>query len=125
MRQSDAERVLGILVGATSGWSDDIVDEMLLTVAGWDDVQAAERACARFTRPDGRARPRLAQLIEAYAEEEQRRIPYGSGRLVPFDDGIQIAWRAYVGEAHRLGKQPNRETFGQWAKILRDSSGND
>jgi hypothetical protein len=125
MRQSDAERVLGILVGATSGWSDDIVDEMLLTVAGWDDVQAAERAVARFTRPDGRARPRLAQLIDAYAEEEQRRIPYGSGRLVPFEEGIQIAWRAYVGEAHRLGKQPNRETFGQWAKILRDSSGKD
>lgn len=125
MRQSDAERAFGILAGATTGWTDDLADEFLLTIAGWDDVQAAERACARFTRPDGRARPRLAQLIAAYNEEEQRRIPYGSGRLVPFEEGINIAWRAYVGEAHRLGKQPNRETFGQWAKILRDSSGKD
>lgn len=124
MRQSDAERVLGILVGGTSGWSDDIADEFLLTIAAWDDVDAAERAAVRFTRPAGRARPRLAQLLDAYADEEQRRIPSG-GRVVPFSEGINIAWRAYVAEARRTGKEPNRAMFAKWSAMLKDSLPND
>lgn len=118
MRQTDADRVLGVLVGATGGWHEVIADEFLLTIAAWDDVDAAERAVSRFTRPPGRNRPTLVQLIDAYREEEQRRVPSG-GRVVPFADGIRIAWDAYQAEARRTGREPNRALFEKYLGNLR------
>lgn len=33
---------------------------------------------------------------------------------IPFEKGIQIAWRAYLDECRKLGREPNRERFERW-----------
>lgn len=132
MKESDAIRLAGMLAVTGHGWTDAHVEvyaaefaaEMADAVAG----EAAVRAMIRTW--DKPVRIPIGAILQQYRIEVERRAASAPrsisvGRVVPFSEGIQIAWRAYQAEARRLGKQPNRETFGQWAKILRDSSQND
>jgi hypothetical protein len=127
MNESDSIRLAGILAITGHDWTDAHIEAYAQHFRAWSDLAAAEAAVARCIKSWRQAkRIPLGMLEDEYQREAARnemlRPRVGSGeRVVPFSEGIQIAWRAYVAEAHRTGRKPNRELFGRWSALLRDS----
>ena len=119
MTESEAIRLAGMLAAIGHGWTDLHIDMYAGEFQSWDDADAAEVVIRRAIRTWNRAvRIPFGELHQDYLREVDRRaalrpgIP--SGRVVPFERGVQIAWEAYEREARRTGREPNRALFGKY-----------
>ena len=120
MMERDADRLLGILIAATPDWSDVLADEFRRMFVGFDDAQALENVVNRITRQDSPRRPAMSEMMRAYANETDYLERHGrTGRIVSFEEGIQIAWDAYRKAAMLDSKEPNRALFGRFIGGLR------
>jgi hypothetical protein len=69
-------------------------------------------------------RPPVALVLDAYQTEKQRRdqevnrFAIGRGVVMPIDQGLAVAWRAYVAECQMQGREPNRQVFVGWARSV-------
>lgn len=120
MTERDADRLLGILIAATPDWNDILADEFRSMFVGFDDAQALENVINRMTRQESPRRPAMSDVMTAYANEGRYLERHGrTGRMVSFDEGIQLAWDAYRKAAMLDGKEPNRAMFGRLIQGLR------
>jgi hypothetical protein len=125
MQQTDALRIVGYLAGLSSGWSDDSIALYAAEVEMLDDYDTALHAAQTVMRSwkDTR-RPPVALVLESYNAEKQRRdrevnrSAIGRGSVMPVDQGLAVAWRAYAEECNKQGRQPNRPMFAGWARSV-------
>jgi hypothetical protein len=125
MQQTDALRIVGYLAGLSSGWSDDSIALYAAEIECLDDYDAGLHAAQTVMRSwkDTR-RPPVALILDAYQAEKQRRdrevnrFAIGRGVVMPVDEGLAVAWRAYVAECQMQGREPNRPMFAGWARSV-------
>jgi hypothetical protein len=72
----------------------------------------------------------IGAILQQYRVEVDKRAASASraisvGRVVPFDDGVQLAWRAYLDEARRTGNRANERAFAAFVENLRPSARHD
>ena len=124
MNESDAIRLAGILAATGHGWTDLHVEVYSDEFQSWSDFDAAETAVRRVIRGwEKPVRIPLGVLHAEYLREmdrrESMRRPIDTGRVVPFSEGIEIARKAYVVEAHRTGRTPDLRYFARFSENLR------
>jgi len=125
MQSSESLKIVGYLAGLSSGWSDDSVALYAAEIEMLDDYDTALHAAQTVMRSwkDTR-RPPVALVLEAYNAEKQRRdrevnrFAIGRGVVMPIDQGLAVAWRAYVAECQMQGREPNRQVFVGWARSV-------
>jgi hypothetical protein len=122
MKESDAIRLAGMLAVTGHGWTDAHVEVYAAEFAAeMPDAVAGEAAVRAMIRSwDKPVRIPLGAILQQYRIEVERRAASAPrmisvGRVVSFEEGVEIAWRAYVAEAQRLGRQPNARLFGALA----------
>lgn len=104
MNDRDASDVMAVLVVATPGWTDDVVDAVLGMVADrWDDPTAAHIAVQNVVDTwTGYGRPPWGTLHTAYQAAVRRAalarpaLPPAPSRTVTISEGRRIAARAYA-----------------------------
>lgn len=124
IREDQAAQALGLLVGGTQGWNDEAVAVYLSQLVQLDDVDALHRACHHVLRThNDPGRPSIARILDRYRYEYgQRPAPpsrqIGSRHLavMPVEEGLRVAWDAYVAECVRQGREPNNAMFNGWAR---------
>lgn len=123
MGDEKAARIIGLLVGGTTGWTDDAVLAYVTEIRTHSDPDAMLAAVRQIMRTWTEARrPPLALILEGYRSELARRQPPPertiSGRRVPPSEGIEIARRAYEAECRREGREPNHRLFDRLATSI-------
>jgi len=116
--EAQAMEAVGHLTSLTTGWPDEAVMAYATQLMEVDDARALRIACERIARTWTEARrPPLALIFQAYNAEVARSTPetrqIGS-RVVPFAQGIEIAWEAYCREVRSQGREPDRRKFEKW-----------
>jgi len=104
MNDRDASDVMAVLVVATPGWTDDVVDAVLGMVADrWNDPAAAHIAVQQVADTwTGYGRPPWGTLHTAYQAVVRRAalarptLPPAPSRTVTIAEGRRIAARAYA-----------------------------
>jgi len=108
MTHAEAEQLLGILVGGTSGWTsaaDETFQVYTNQMSTLRDVELAAEAVEQLIRTwtDAR-RPSVAAIFSAYRDCARRHemdrpaLPPVHGRIPPLDEGRRIAAQAYANE---------------------------
>lgn len=114
LTERQSVELIAALVMTTTGWNDDSVDGTVeMMTRQWSDELAAVDAINEVIQTwTERTRPPWAVLALAYRNAVQRRalsapaLPASVGQIVPFDEGIKIAYRSYCKEVKRQGKTP-------------------
>lgn len=131
MTSEEALTLLGLLVGATTGWdhaADSTFDEyqrqfeMLdSAAAGHAAVQAVVKTWDRPVRPPWAAvyREYLAACRREIMDHKQ--LPGTDGLIVSPAEGRQIAARAYAAHCRRVGREPNWAYFDRMAGVTKRS----
>lgn len=133
MNATEADRLLGTLIGATSGWNS--ATEMTVEVYKRNFQALRDHDCAEAAVYDvintwkEARRPPWAIVLEAYrgrwrekALSQTNVLPLGRERILSPTEGRQVAARAYAAERAKQGKEPNWPWFHD---ILRESVGRD
>lgn len=111
MTQQEAEQMLGIIVGATSGWRDapdETFQFYTRALSALRDVDVARVAvdelCATWSEA---RRPPVAQINAAYSTVFRReqmsrpQLPAPTAHVCTIDEGRRIAAHAYAQECER------------------------
>lgn len=106
-------------------WAQKLI-ELEDSEAAWKTANAViEGATERYTPAWGEFRTTYSRWVERHVEERAEsqlaldRETYSRQRFPSYDEGIQIAWKAYVDECGRQGKQPNQSFFDAWTGMGR------
>jgi hypothetical protein len=112
-----AAAALRPLVIATDGWTQEAITYYVDELVRLEDGEALAAACVAVARwwKAGR-RPPLAEVLDAYRVETQRRAALApreltEGRVVDLAAARLIASQAYAAECVRQGREPNWTTF--------------
>ena len=125
IREDQAAQALGMLVGGTQGWNDEAVAVYLSQLVQVDDADALLRACHHILRTHSDpGRPSIARILDRYRHEYTQQQPAPASRqvgsrhlaVIPVEEGLRVAWDAYVDECCKQGKQPNKPMFAGWAR---------
>lgn len=110
MTHTDAEQLLGLLVGGTTGWgqaSDETIVLYTRALCAFRDDTAAYDAVHQIIDTWSEARrPPIAAINAAYTDVMRRQqmtrpaLPTAGG-VVSLDEGRRIAARAYAAECER------------------------
>ena len=124
IREDQAAQALGLLVGGTQGWNDEAVAVYLSQLVQVDDADALHRACLHIlkTHTDP-GRPSVARILDRYKYEYTQKPPAPSRQIgsrhlatMPVEEGLKVAWAAYIDECQKQDKQPNKAMFNGWAR---------
>lgn len=114
MTREEATVAVGYLVGATTGWNDEAVLVYVNEFETLGDVDALMIAVRRLVQTwDEPRRPPIATVLGEYRlelsrnQQATRRAISSVDRVVPFEDGIKIAQRAYEREVEKQGRKPD------------------
>lgn len=120
MKPDLAEELVGLLVGATTGWNDDSVMLYIRHMDSLAEERAAITAVTRLVNTwTGTSRPTWGAIRAEYDREVQREmmlragLPASTHGVVPVPEGRIIAGDAYVAECKRQGREPNLELFAR------------
>ena len=125
IREDQAAQALGLLVGGTQGWNDEAVAVYLSQLVQVDDADALHRACLHILKTHADpGRPSMARILDRYRYEYGQRPAAATSRqigarhlaIMPVEEGLRVAWDAYVDECQKQGKQPNKPMFAGWAR---------
>lgn len=112
--------MVGLLVGSTTGWTDESSDVYVAEFAQLESPTALFAAVRKIAQTWTEARrPPLGVVLSAYRSEREREqqdsvsLPSGQA-VVDFDRGMSIAWEAAKTEAAKHGREPNRLLFEKW-----------
>lgn len=125
MTEAEAMSCLGLLVGATNGWTEDTdVGPGSLTLYLEEFMAMSDQECLLAAVRDvlrthtSTHRPPLVVVLDAYRsqlrlkQESRGALPAPSGqRYLSPDEGRPIALVAYRAECARLGREPNMPLF--------------
>jgi hypothetical protein len=134
MNTESAARLVGLLIGATTGWSDDshgsaAAKLYIERIADkWTDLVVAERAIDNIVRSWTKpSRPPWGALQREYDEQMRRAVmdraaitPGLAGRQVPPSEGRKAAAAEYARDCKRRGKEPNWTFFDRLAGTVTD-----
>lgn len=124
MTEAEADEVMQPLVIAFNHTDDTLMQWMGL-VMDLKDVAAAKRAARSIVKdasnrfvtgwtPFQQSYDRWVLRMEEERREEQLAIDqeaYSKRQFPTYEEGVEIAWKAYCGEVERLGRKPNRQYF--------------
>ena len=125
MNREDATMAIGYLVGATTGWNDEAVLIYINEAETLNDVDALNSAIRNVVRTWSEARrPPMSVVLDAYRSELSRRVSerpaLKSGvRKVTFEEGVEIARKAYEQECQRLSRKPDLAKFDRITERLK------
>lgn len=120
MKYNEAVACLGVLVGATSGWTDDRVGVYAERIKTWPDARAVREACQLVADTwTGYRTPPLGVIREAYLGVMRRKsMEAGSNvyalptsAVIHVSEGRVVAANGYVEECRRQGREPNWPFF--------------
>lgn len=120
MTPQDAMKAIGNLAGTTNGWDDASTIAYADELANLSDPKALTRACRLIsTTWKEYRRPPISVIIDQYHREVARvaavHQPRALGQHYPtFEEGVEIAWKAYCQEVTRQGREPSRKVFEKW-----------
>jgi hypothetical protein len=132
MKESEAIRLAGMLAVTGHGWTDAHVEvyaaefaaEMPDPVAGEAAVRAMIRTWDKPVRiPIGAIMAQYRVEVDKRAVSAPRAISVG--RVLSFDEGIEVARRAYIAEARRTGNRASEMAFARFSENLRSSARHD
>lgn len=127
MTHTEAQQLLGVLVGATTGWTN-AADETFVSytnaIAGLD-LDVATFTVDRIVRTwDEPRRPPIATILAAYRSEMRRlelerpTLEAAVGLPVSVGEGRRIAARAYQAECQRRGREPNERVMDRMLGLI-------
>ena len=128
MTEDQAFGLIGALVGATNGWTEDAVDIYTAEVQTWDDLDSAQIAIADLCRTWSEPfKPSLGQVVERYRAERARNVRAEQEALEPpaevypsHERGWEIARQAYqVAYGREMGTTPEPDPE-RAAQVIRD-----
>ena len=125
MNREDATMAIGYLVGATTGWNDEAVLIYINEAETLNDVDALNSAIRNVVRTWSEARrPPMSVVLDAYRSELSRRVSErpalkSGGRKVTFEEGVEIARKAYEQECQRLSRKPDLAKFDRITERLK------
>lgn len=122
MDRERAIALVGYLVAATTGWNDDSVLVYTAEVEKMRRADIAASAIQKLARGWSEARrPPISAVLDAYRRELSHSQPspeITQGRILPLEEGIEVARNAYEAERRRLGLKPKFDRFDRWAATL-------
>jgi hypothetical protein len=121
-QQDQIDTGLALIYGSLGGnsWTDETVLAYRQQFSTIGDGGCFIRACQAVVKSWTQiAKPPPAVIYEAYKAEIVRRelerptreLEEGGRNEPSWRDGIEIAWRAYVGDCERRHAEPNRARF--------------
>lgn len=123
MKREHATIIVGHLVAATTGWTDEAVVAYVAEIERLEHVEIAGEAAQETIRTwTETRRPPIAVVLNNYRQRLARRelpaLNRANSRHVPLVEGIEIARAAYERECRLHGRKPDSGKFDRWLRAV-------